>query len=113
MIDVSGLSKAIQNAAFDVVDYTKPSDIVKGVVTSTAPLIIWVNQKLSLSASQLIMTRNVIDFDVLVSINGAEERVCTIRNGLVVNDIVIMVSAQGGQKFVVLDKVYKGKVVSD
>ena len=130
--DTNDLLNLIKKAAVDAVDASKPTTVVFGKVTSASPLKINVEQKMTLSAAQLVLTRNVTNFKTSISGGniqnfyyvGTEPNVTTepvspshvhavgkiqvtIHNGLVVGDEVILLRMQGGQKYVVLDRVVK------
>lgn len=142
------------------------TNVMFGTVTSTSPLKILVEQKLELSEEFLILTKNVKDYTVDVTVNWTTENTSlnanhshttnvnsnisvssdispnddnqkitnkvdgninvsveqkninlthkhnisgrksiTIHNGLANGDKVILIQQQGGQKFIVLDKV--------
>lgn len=140
------------------------TDILFGTVTSTSPLKIQVEQKLELTEEFLILTKNVVDYKVNVTldnwktneislrkkhthtgnldisvsseivpndnnakitntVNGnvsisdttidfshshsiSGKKSITIHNALVKGDKVSLIRQMGGQKFIVLDKVY-------
>ncbi len=86
MLDFNDLLIAVKKAAIDAVNATKPASILYGTVTSQSPLVISVDQKLKLSSDQLVLTQRVADY------------------GLVIGDKVILIQAQGGQTFIVLDR---------
>ena len=69
MPDASELIRAIKKAALDAVNERKPADLCFGTVTNTAPLQILVEQKLTLGAEQLVLTKAVTDhwIDIEVS----------------------------------------------
>lgn len=90
------------------------------------PLKINVEQKLTLAASQLVLTRNVTDFQVNMTVDHETgyrsggnndssfashnhdytgKKMFSVHNGLVVGDEVVMIRMQGGQKFIVIDRV--------
>ncbi len=129
--DFHDLIKLIKKVALDAVDASKPTSVVYGKVISTSPLKIQVEQKMTLTAAQLVLTRNVTDYTTKISFDNPaiknivknysmddipgsnykltyQENVkneITIYNGLVVGDEVIMVRMQGGQKYIVMDRV--------
>ena len=104
MLDYNDLLRAIKKSAVEAVEASKPTAIVFGKVISTAPLQISVGQKLTLGKAQLILSRNVTDHAVLHSSEG-QSRAVTVHNGLVSGEDVILVRMQGGQQFVVMDRV--------
>lgn len=120
--------EAAKIAAVKAVEASKPSGVYFGTVTSVSPLKINVEQKMTLESAQLILARNVTDHTVQMTIGntqtyywtGTEENpipvdvghkhaigkgAVTVHNGLVNGDKVILLRVQGGQKYVVLDRV--------
>lgn len=88
MLDAKDLLKAIKKAAVEAVEASQPTDFCFGKVLSTSPLKIQIEQKLTLSKAQLIMT----------------ERTSTL-SPLVAGDGVVLLKKKGGQKYLILDKV--------
>ena len=149
MPDATELVKAMKRAALDALESTKPVNVVFGTVESVSPLKINVEQKMILGKSQLVLSRNVTDFETKVTVEWESESALTthkhsyegttesggedshshsysgntkttnlkhthditgkkkiiIHNGLVVGDEVILVRQQGGQKYVVIDRI--------
>lgn len=147
--DANELVQTMKKAAVDAVDATKPTYVYFGEVTSALPLEINVEQKMTLGSAQLILTRNVTDFETEVTVNWETESILeshthpcvgntrnggeplhdhvlsgvtgsvslehahaivgkktiTIHNSLTVGDQVILLRQQGGQKFVVVDRI--------
>lgn len=119
--------KAIKKAALDAVAASKPSEIYYGVVISESPLKINVEQKFTLNAAQLVLTRNVTDFydDITViawrteneSGGGGDAAFAShshalvgrkhiiVHNRLLTGDKVILIRQQSGQKYIVIDRV--------
>ena len=58
MPDATELTKAIKKAASKAVKAEKPVEVCFGKVTSASPLQILVDQKFTLGAAQLVLTRN-------------------------------------------------------
>jgi len=85
--DATRLVKLIKQTAIEAVKAEKPVNICFGKVTSISPLKILVEQKLTLSKAQLVQSKTVADY------------------GLAIGDEVILLRQQGGQKFVVADKI--------
>lgn len=69
MLDSKDLLISIKKAASDAVEAGQPSDFCFGKVTGVKPLKILVEQKLVLSSAQLVLTRNVSDYTVNMSVN--------------------------------------------
>lgn len=128
MSDARGIIKKIHKAAVEAVESTKPVNVCFGEVVSVSPLKINVEQKMILGKKQLILTRNVTDFSTMVTVDWSTEnksggtgegsfashshkitgkKKITVHNDLAVGDDVILVRQQGGQKFIVLDRIGK------
>lgn len=120
------LTKAIKRAAVEAVKAEKPAEICFGKVTSSSPLKILVEQKMTLGAAQLVLTRNVTNFTTEITVDWSTEnksggsgydsfashthaiagrKKITVHNRLVVGDEVILFRQQGGQKYIVVDKI--------
>ena len=105
MFDYNDLLIAIKKAALDAVEAGKPSDFCFGKVTNTSPLTISIEQKMTLGVAQLILTRNVTDYQTRITMEDEEPKQMTIHNALRIGDEVILVRKKGGQKYLVLDRV--------
>lgn len=166
MLDINDLLNSIKKAASEAVEASKPVAVMYGKVLSVSPLEINVEQKMVLHPAQLVLTRNVTDYETeatvhwltetksmnanhthelsgnisldskaTVSPNPDNENVTiqnnitntmaveqkninlshnhsidgrksmTIHNGLEVGDEVLLLRMQGGQKYIVIDKV--------
>lgn len=108
MPDAVELMKTIKKAAVDAVNAAKPAEICFGKVTRASPLQILVEQKMTLGKSQLVFSRNATDYSATVLYtdeNGEHTRKITVKNGLTVGDEVILIRQQGGQKYIVWDRV--------
>lgn len=111
------LVKLLKRAAMDAVEASKPVNVVFGKVTSANPLKINVDQKLTLTTDQLILSRNVTDYTVEVTIDWNTEsssnhkhsvegkKKMKVHNKLKKDERVILLRQQSGQKFIVLDRV--------
>jgi len=71
--DATDLVKLIKQAALDAVASIKPVNVFFGEVLSTSPLKINVEQKMTLGENQLILSRNVMDFETEASIDWETE----------------------------------------
>ena len=117
---------AIKKASTEAVEAGKPADYCFGKVTSVSPLQISVEQKMTLGAAQLVLTRNVTDYTTTITVDWLTEnksggsgdsaftshnhsvlgtKQITIHNGLKVDDKVVLLKQKGGQKYLVLDRV--------
>ena len=103
-----------------------PSGVYFGEIQNISPLQIALEQKIVLDESQLVLTSLVQDFAVQMTVNhqteaksggsGEEafashlhayqgEKEFFVHLGLKVGEKVILLRTQGGQKFIVLDRV--------
>lgn len=140
------LLNTIKQAATEAVDAEKPAQICFGKVTNVSPLQILVDQKITLDAAFLVLTRNVTDFTTMVTIQWKSEsslathshtvkgkdsnnddidlisgttelthihdvegrKQIIIHNKLKKDEEVILLRMQGGQKYIVLDRIGGG-----
>ncbi len=105
MDDFEGFVNLIKLISENTIEASKLTKVVFGKVTSENPLKIKVTQKLILSGSAIVLTRNVTDFETMVRQSGGEKRSMKIYNALKVGDEVVMSRLQGGQKFLVIDRI--------
>lgn len=142
LADANGLVEAMKKAALDAMEAGKPANIYFGTVTRTAPLEINVEQKLVLGEGQLVLARNVTDFETEVTVGWEtgpvdidmshshegsaeggsvsigrallQDRHChtvagrkrvTVHNALAEGDAVLLARRQGGQQYIVLDRI--------
>ena len=103
MADFNELIEVVKQAAIDAVKALKPTSVIFGKVAGADPLQIDVEQKLTLERRQLILSRKVTDHTVEMSVDGVR-RQYTVHAGLVAGEEVIMIQLQGGQRFLVLDR---------
>ncbi|WP_317853945.1 DUF2577 domain-containing protein [Chakrabartyella piscis] len=75
----------MKKLALEAVDSSNPTKIVFGKVVSSSPLQIKIDDKMTLSSAQLMLTRNI--------------STC----GLTIGEEMVLVQMQGGQKYLVLD----------
>jgi hypothetical protein len=97
LADFTGLIETMKKAAVDAVEAGKPMVILFGRVDGVNPLRIWIEQKMVLEARDLVLTRSVTDyFD-----SGKNENV---YGALRVGEEVVIIQMQGGQRYVILDR---------
>lgn len=116
----------VKQAAVQAVEASKPVHMVFGQVISVSPLKIQVDQKSIYTQKMLVLSRNVTDFDVDISVSHLTEnraggsddpafashnhnyqgrKKIIVHNALVKDDWVVMARIQGGKRFVVLDRI--------
>ncbi len=121
MLNASGFVSEIKKIAVNAVNSEKPCNIVFGSVTSVSPLKINIEQKLTLSEEQLVLSRSVTDYELEINIEDENKwftetedlhkheikgkKKLKVLGKLKIGEKVILARIQGGQKFVVLDRV--------
>lgn len=95
----------VKKAALDAVEASKPVQVLYGVVTSSSPLKIQVDQKAIYTEKMLILTRNVTNYSVTATNSQIGTVTLTLNNALKTGERVLLVRVQGGKKFAVLDRV--------
>ncbi len=120
------LVKAVKRAAIDAVMAQKPMAMCMGEVISTSPLKIRIDQKMILTTAQLMLTNAVRDHTVYMTVDHITDsssggsgdasfashthtykgkKKYTVHYGLSAGEKVILLRCDGGQKFIVLDRV--------
>lgn len=126
------LANVIKKLAVDAGEESAPVVLLYGIVESSNPLKINVDQRLPLTEDFLILTNNVKDYKTKISFNNpgiknivknysmdntvgtnyklafqdsSVENEVTIYNGLKKGEKVILLRVQGGQQYIVLDRV--------
>ena len=125
----------VKQAALEAVEASGPVCVVFGKVISASPLKIPSEQKAIYTEKMLILTRNVTDYEVDVSVSAQSvvishghdvvdtytgggsatpmnhnhpikgKKKVKVHNALLVDDEVILLRVQGGKKYVVLDRI--------
>lgn len=107
----------VKQAAVEAVEAAKPVQLLYGVVVSATPLSIQVDQKVFYSEQMLVLTRNVTDFTLDISLSAETEKVAghshvmngrkkiVVHNGLTVGDWVLLARMQKGKQYLVLDRI--------
>lgn len=118
--------EVVKKAAVEAVEAQKPVNILFGTVISASPLKIQVDQKSIYTSKMLILTRNVTDFEVDMTVNHTTEdkgggsgmaafethnhaysgrKTFKVHNALQAGEKVLLVRVQQGKKYVVIDRV--------
>lgn len=116
----------VKQAAVEAVEATKPVQFLFGKVISVSPLKIQVSAKSIYTEKMLILTRNVTDFEVDMTVSHITEnraggsgdpafashnheykgkKKFKVHNALIVGDEVVLGRVQGGKRFVVIDRI--------
>lgn len=120
------LVEIIKQIAKETVEAGKPAAITYGEVTKINPLEIRIEQKLTLPAEFFALTKAVTDHYVDMTVNHvtgnrsggsgdaafaghnhdyAGKKKFLVHNGLLVGEKVILLRVQGGQRYIVLDRI--------
>ena len=120
------LANIIKQIANNSVMANKPATVKFGVVMQESPLKIKVDQKLILTEEFLVLSRNVTDYEFDMTVNHTTEKMqkggkdpavashkhmykgrktFLVHNRLRKDENVILLGVQGGQTYVVLDRV--------
>lgn len=118
--------ETIKKVATEAVGASNPVQIMFGKVTHTSPLKINIEQRLTLDETHLILSSLVQDHQVDVTVDHYTEnarggsgegsfdshnhavtgrKTMTFHYGLEAGETVMLLRLQGGQKFIVLDRV--------
>lgn len=128
---LANLVESMKQAAVEAIETAKPVKLVFGLVQSVNPLKIFVDSKILLSEEFLILSRNVTDYELTMEVEhqvgiGVEPyeppepqtpvepshihdyigtKIFKVRNALQEGEKVVMIQMQGGQQYLVLDRV--------
>lgn len=127
MRDSTDLVRLMKQAAMEAVKTSQPSNIVFGTVTSASPLKIQISSKITLEKEMLLLTRNVTEFETdITTVNWFTENTSggagyalfeshkhelkgkkhiIVHNQLKSGEKVVLIKEQGGQRYIVLDRV--------
>lgn len=98
---------AIKRISLDAVNASVPTDLRYGTVTKVNPIEIRVSSELILPQEVLMIPERMTDHYVVIDDDESKsgDRFVYVHGALNINDKVIMIREQGGQKFLVLDKI--------
>lgn len=120
------LNEVLKQLALETYVATQPSGIYFGTVISSSPLKISVDQKLTLTEKHLILTTLVQDFSVNMTVDHKTEnksggsgdssfashnhdykgtKSFRVHLALKAGEKVMLIRVQGGQKYIVLDRI--------
>ncbi len=114
---MSSLLNVIKQAGIHAVEAGNPVAVMFGLVTGTDPLEVNVDQRFTLTADFLILPERLARYEIDLhhshtysegTTGAALTDKIVIRAGLQTGDKVVLVRMQGGQKFMILDKVVSG-----
>ncbi len=123
--DFCDLANSIKTIAIKAVESNNPINVIFGQVTSISPLKIKIDDKIILQGRQLILCRNVTNYEMEMTVEHKTEnksggvgdssfsehnhnyegkKLFLVHNNLKEGEKVILLRMQGGQKFVVVDR---------
>lgn len=135
MPGINELNGLIKKSAIEAVKASKPSGVYYGEVKSVSPLTVQVSQNFIIDQDFLILSRSVTDYEVDITLNHTTEdyshthtiidtytgsgsastdthnheitgiKTMTIHQALKVGEKVLLIRRQGGQKYVIIDRV--------
>ena len=94
------LVNLIKQASLGAIESSNPVAVMFGTVTKTNPLEVNVEQRFTLTRDFLVLTERLTEYSVTI-----EGQQITIRRGLQTGDKVILLRVQGGQQYIVWDRV--------
>lgn len=103
MRNANDLLNAIKKTSTNATSQGKPTTITFGTVVSINPLSIYIEDKITLSESMLITMSNLTVKTGTLTI-GDDDYSVTFDNSLKTGDKVVLMRMQGGQKYLILDK---------
>lgn len=111
---MTSLLNVIKAAGIDAVGASNPVHVLSGEVMAVSPLSVKIDQRFILTAELLAVPESLTKYEVDLRHNHTGgsgqtgealiEKI-TIRPGLQAGDKVLLIRVQGGQQFVILDKV--------
>lgn len=122
----NNLIQLIKQISSDANKSETPCNLLYGEVTNETPLEITIDQKLVLTSEFLVLTRNVTDYDVDMTVDHLTEKreggsgdaefalhdheykgrkTFKVHNRLLAGEKVILAVTHGGQKYVILDRI--------
>lgn len=120
------LNEVLKQLCLETFNSSMPSGVYFGTVISASPLKISVEQKMILTEKQLVLTTLVQDFSVNMTVNHTTEnksggsgdasfashnheykgtKSFLVHLGLKAGEKVMLIREQGGQKFIVVDRI--------
>lgn len=125
-MSMNRLMNSIKQAGIGAVNAGDPVAILFGVVESANPLKVQVDQRFPLTAEFLVVTESLTQLELelqhthqytdeagtvtkpKVTDSALSDAPIVVRRGLEAGDKVLLLRMQGGQKYIILDKVVSG-----
>lgn len=96
---MANLIETVKKVAFEAIQASNPVAFSFGVVVKEDPLTINIEQKMELTEEFLVLTSQVKLYETIIN-----NQKTIIDNSLKKDEQVILIRMQGGQKFIVLDR---------
>ena len=103
---MSELVELLKQVAVNAVATTYPTEIRYGKVVRTSPIEVKLSEKMILDSKFLIIGERFKEYSGWINVDGEAKRV-TMHNSLGLGDTVTLLRVQGGQKFVIQDRVHR------
>lgn len=100
----SNFTQLIKRIAMDAVRASKPCDYEIGTVTRTSPLVIKKSNEIEIDEDFLHLAESVTDHEIELEINNITQKY-KVNNALKVGEKVLMIRKNGGQEFMIVDRV--------
>lgn len=100
---MADLLSTLKKAAMDAIQASNPTVVMFGEVTGTTPLEVLVDQRFTLPEEFLILPESLTEHKVIV--NGQETMIGRILRA---GDKLLLLRVQGGQQYVILDRMVVG-----
>ncbi|CAH1202990.1 hypothetical protein PAECIP111891_02191 [Paenibacillus allorhizoplanae] len=100
MRNITALVELMKQAGSGATEASKPVNILFGEVTNINPLEVTVDQRFALDEDFLVIPEQLTPYSVEIS-----SQTIVIRRGLDVGESLILLRIQGGQQYIILDRV--------
>ncbi|MCR8658965.1 DUF2577 domain-containing protein [Paenibacillus endoradicis] len=97
---MTDLLSTVKQAAMAAIAASNPVTMMYGVVTNTNPLEVNVDQRFTLPVDFLVVPESLTENKLVI---GGTSYI--VREGLKVGDKLLLLRVQGGQQFIILDRV--------
>ena len=107
---MSSYAELIKMAAIEAVNSRMPCNICFGTVIAIDPLVIEAEEKKVLPSEFLVVAKSLTDYKQTISFDNEDidipkKSIITVHAHLEVGEKVILVKAEGGQKYFVIERV--------